>query len=257
MRGGSNPLRGIKKGFGGRRLWGWSAVGCAVIALLFAVGVATGKVAGINSADDAGSPSFHGAPNSPLSVSTHDRVLSHEALPCTGPTDPINFEAFSAGPAPTGLSLTGTSRRCDPASSGGRWPNNYVNYSYGACRIPKGATGCSPPLTIQTWPACQRSMSDYSFEGKPLPHRKLPPWGGAEVVEFTFPANRVEVYTKATTIVIFAASPELARKAVRLLRPQEKGTPPARNADDLSGARPEGLAPPSKGSMEGVLECQS
>lgn len=116
-------------------------------------------------------------------VSTHERVLSQEALPCTGPQDPINFEIFSAGPAVAGLPLTGTVRRCDAGAPADEGPSNYVAYVYGECEIAKGATGCELPLQVHSWPACQRSYADYSFEGKPLPYEELPTQGDAKVVE--------------------------------------------------------------------------
>jgi hypothetical protein len=175
-----------------------------------------------------------------------------------GMKDPINFEVFSAGPAPAGLPLTGASRRCDPATPAGYgWPNNYVNYSYGTCKIAKNTTGCSPPLTIQTWPACQRSESSYAIEGHPLPHRELPSLGGAKVVEFTFPSERIEVYTKSSTIVIFYADRRLAQRALHLLRSQRPGKKPARDAAALTGDPAEQLAPPVTGSTKGDLPCQS
>ncbi len=228
---------------------------CAVGALLVALTGAKGPLGGLDLVgDDASAVDGHGSTGS---TDDGDGNPYQDTVPCTGPHQPVNFEVFSAGPKPAGLSLTGTSRRCDTGAPRWGWPNNYVNYSYGSCKIPKGATGCSPPLTIQTWPACQRAMSDYSLEGRPLPHKSLPPLGDARVVDFTFPAERIEVYTKSATIVIFANDPELARKALRLLRPQEAGTPPAMNADDLEEKPVKALEPPSEGSMEGDLSCQS
>jgi hypothetical protein len=216
------------------------AVACAVVTLFFAVAVA---------------PGASGGPEATPGQVSHG---PHETLPCTGPKEPVNFESFSAGPTPVGLPLTATVRRCDSDGSAHEWPANYVSYIYGDCEIPEGATGCQPPLEIQTWPACQRSMADYSFEGRPLPHRKLPKHGGAEVVELQIPLeNRIEVYTKSATIVIFALDPDLARKAVRLLKPQEKGKPPVTNVQGLGGEPSEGLEPPAQGSMEGLLACQS
>ena len=222
---------------GGRKAWVGIAVGCAVAAVVL--------VAVITAGSDA------------TGDSDGDGNLHHETVPCTGLEEPVNFEVFSAGQAPAGMPLTDTSRRCDIDVPARGWPNNYVHYSYGNCEIPEGATGCAPPLQIQTWPACQRARDEYTFEGKPLPFRLLPKYGGAEVVEFTFPAERIEVYTKSATIVIFAKSRNLARRAVRLLRPQEEGKPPATNAEALGGVPPEGLPPPSDGSTEGDLPCQS
>jgi hypothetical protein len=191
-------------------------------------------------------------------VSTHDRVLAHEALPCTEPKDPINFEIFSAGPEVAGMPMTATVRRCDTAAPVYEAPANRITYVYGHCEaLPEGETGCVPPLEIQTWPACQRNKAGYSFEGKPLPYRELPKRGGAEVVEFDYPLeSRIEVYTRSSTVVIFADSPELALKAVALLTPQEAGKPPVTDPADLREGPPERLGAPSDGAVEGELQCQ-
>lgn len=262
------------------------AAACLFGALLFGVAIASGQVGGPESATGGGEPSSvsaeeipsppeAGTPNSqpdssqspptegPVGppqgwVSTHDLVLKHEALPCTGPEDPINFEIFSAGPEIAGLPMTATVRRCDIASPPYEAPANRLTYIYGRCEItPEDESGCVPPLEIQTWPACQRSIADYSFEGKPLPHKGLPKRGGAEVVEFSFALeNRVEVYTKSSTVVIFASTPELAQKAVESLTPQQAGQAPITNPADLQGAPPARLEPPTNGAMEGKLPCQ-
>jgi hypothetical protein len=189
-------------------------------------------------------------------VSTPDR--KNEALPCTGPKDPINFEIFSAGPAVAGLPLTSVVRRCDAGAPADEAPANYVAYLYGHCEIADGATGCALPLQIHTWPACQRSLADYSFEGKPLPYRRLPEHGGAEVVEINFSLDhRIEVYTKSSTVVIFASSSALAKRAIELLRSQSKGKPPVTDANELGEMPPTQLEPPSDEAMEGGLSCQS
>jgi hypothetical protein len=238
-------MQGVKKARGARKVRVVIAMVCTIGPLIFAGAIATGAIGG----SDA-SPG-----DEPDGVD--DGNPYQETVPCTGPEEPVNFEVFSAGPSVAGLPFTGNSRRCDTGVPANGWPNNYVSYFYGDCEIPEGATGCALPLEIQTWPACQRSKDDYTFEGKPLPYRKLPKQGGAEVVEFNFPTDRIEVYTRSATIVIFATEPDLARKVVPLLRPQEKGNPPATKAEALRGTPPEGLAPPSDGSMEGVLPCQS
>jgi hypothetical protein len=182
--------------------------------------------------------------------------LDHGWLPCTGPREAVNFETFSAGAAPVGLPLTETIRRCDEGS--GDAGANYVSYIYGDCMIAESATGCSPPLEVQVWPACQRSLADYSFEGRPLPHRKLPSDDAAEVVEFAFGLdNRIEVYTRSSTIVIFANQIALARKAVGLLRPIARGKPPLTNPAALAATPVQGLAAPAEGSIEGQLSCGS
>ena len=191
-------------------------------------------------------------------VSTDERVSKQEALPCTGPKDPINFEIFSVGSSISGLPLSGTARRCDPGAPADEAPANYVSYLYGHCEIAEGATGCALPLEIQTWPACQRSLAEYSFDGKPLPYRELPEASGAKVVEIGFAlGHRVEIYTNSSTIVIFAADPALAREAVSLLRSQEIDTRPVTAGDTLEEEPLAQLKPPSEGATEGELSCQA
>jgi hypothetical protein len=240
------------------------ALACAGVAIFFVVAAVTGPDDGPDyrsglvavTTGIGGSNITPGGDRRSPGDGDGDGNPHHDTVPCTGPKEPVNFEVFSAGPAPAGLPLTGTLRRCDVGVPAWGWPNNYVNYTYGTCEIPRNATGCSPPLAIQTWPACQRSLVDYTFEGKPLSYRKMPKYGGAEVVEFDFD-GRIEVYTRSVTVVIFANDSALARQAVGMLKPQDKGKPPATNADALRGTLSEGLAPPSNGSMEGDLPCKS
>jgi hypothetical protein len=189
-------------------------------------------------------------------VTTHERVLKHEALPCTGLKQPINFEAFSVGSSVSGIPLNTVQRRCGGSAPANEPPANFANYIYGHCEIPEGATGCEPPLEIQTWPACERALADYSFEGKPLAYRRLPDVGGAEAVEFSLD-GRIEVYTQASTIVIFSEDPALARKALTLLQSQKEGSPLATQAGELSHESEEALEAPSDGATEGELSCQS
>jgi hypothetical protein len=244
---------------------------CAVAALSLAVAVATGNVGspdlsgGLNSPggpDSPGgafaSPSGDGDGKVPTAwVSTRERVERQEALPCTGPKESTNFEIFSAGPSVAGVPLTDFKRRCGGTTPAEEPPANFTNYFYGHCKIEGGDTGCQPPLQIQTWPACQRSLGDYSFEGKPIPYRELPPIGDAQVVEIEFMFEpRIEVYTGSSTIVIFAENPDLANEALSQLRSREIGKPPATRAEELDGEPDENLTAPSDGAMEGELQCQ-
>jgi hypothetical protein len=268
----------VRRAFGVRRLRVGVALGCSVAALLLTVTIAMGQVGGAVSSvgsalsspvddpapasEEEPAPALEGEEESaPLPkgwVSTHDLVQKHEALPCTGPKSPINFEIFSAGAEVASLPLTATVRRCDTAAPDYEAPANRITYIYGSCKIPEGSTGCSPPLEVQTWPACQRSKGDYSFEGRPLPSRELSKHGNARVVEFEFALERrIEVYTKSSTVVIFAHSPELAQMAIELLTPQRKGSRPITSRAALRGVPPEGLAGPSDGAIEGKLQCQA
>ena len=157
------------------------ALACVAVALFAVISVATGKDGGSRVPLGEGSPSGgEHFPNSADLVSMHERVLRHEALPCTGPKDPINFEIFSAGPSVAGVPMTDFTRRCGGTTPVDEPPANFTNYIYGHCKIAEGDTGCEPPLEIQTWPACQRTLSDYSFGGKPIPYRRLPSLDGRD-----------------------------------------------------------------------------
>lgn len=232
------------------------AVAGAIATLLLAVAIASGQAVspGDNQSPRIGDP----APLPKELVSTSELVQRREALPCTGPRDPINFEIFSAGPEVAGLPMTEVVRRCDAAAPVDEAPANRITYLYGDCKIAEGATACAPPLQVQTWPACQRNMAGYSFEGKPLPFKELPRRADAKVVEFNFAQeSRTEVYTRSSTIVIFADDPELTRQAVELLIPQQAGRPPVTSRAGLRGAAPQMLGAPSAGATKGTLKCQS
>lgn len=206
---------------------------------------ADGTESGVTSIDNRGSPPW---------VSTHERVMRREALPCTGEREPINFEVFSAGPAVAGVSMTGVVRRCDAGALANESTSNYFAYVYGDCQALAG--GCRLPLQIRSYPACQRSYSEYEFEGKPLPYKELPPVGGARVREIEFLVDhRIEVYSGTSTIVISAADWSLAEEALRLLRGQPSGESPSGTADSLAQETQQRLDPPINGAIEGDLPC--
>lgn len=179
-----------------------------------------------------------------------------DSMLCTDPRQATNFEVFSLGGSPLDLTLAASLRRCDTPTELGEPGANYVSYIYGDCELrDAGDTGCAPPLEIQTWPACQRSLSDYSFEGSLLPHEALPSERGAQVVSFE-DGMRLEVYTGASTVVVFANQPAVALKVLSLLRPAADDSPPARQAGELETSVPERLDPPDQGATEGQLSCQ-
>jgi hypothetical protein len=207
---------------------------------------------GAGTTDSISRPSEHSAPPEDGWTPTYN----DEALPCTGPKQPVNFQTLSAGSSVNGLPLTYTERRCGGGAPAVR--TNYLSYIYGDCEIAEGATGCQPPLEIQNWPACQRFLAKYSFRGEPPPHRELARQDGAEVVEFNFGIDkRLEVYTETTTVVIFATERRLAVEAVEMLRNEDKGQPPATHPDELEDQDSGWLGPPANGSMEGDLQCDA
>lgn len=178
-------------------------------------------------------------------------------MPCTSPDQATNFEAFSAGGSPLGLPLTATLRRCDIATEEGEPGANYVSYIYGTCEFrnaENGDGGCAPPLEVQTWPACRRSVANYTYEGKPYPHEPLPDERGAEVAGFE-EGGRLEVYSGSSTVVVFANDPAVAQKVLSLLRPQAPDSRPATRASELETEVPQGLVAPDPGATEGKLAC--
>ena len=40
---------------------------------------------------------------------------------------------------------------------------NHMNFIYGTCAALGGEGGCAPPLTVQIWPACDRTLQDYFY----------------------------------------------------------------------------------------------
>lgn len=193
----------------------------------------------------------------PRWVSTQERVARHEALPCTGASDPINFEVFSAGPDVAGVPMSEAARRCDSGALADEATSNYFAYVYGDCR-PEPNAGCLPPLQIRSYPACQRNYAEYSFEGKQLPYTELPSVDGAIVREIEFLVDhRIEVYTGTSTIVLSAADWSLAEEALQHLRGQPGGEVPASDASSLAQESRGGLEPPADGAIEGSLSCRA
>src|SRR6476659_7855747 len=177
-------MQGVKKAWGNRKVWVGIALVCTVAALASGVTIATGTDDDPDPLADApksevvsnsefvsnseGAPtSASGDERSPgsASIPMHERVEKPAALPRTGTKDPINFEIFSAGPSVAGVPLSDFKRRCGGTTPADEPPANFTNYFYGHCKIEGSASECEPPLQIQTWPACQRALGDYSFEG--------------------------------------------------------------------------------------------
>lgn len=117
-----------------------------------------------------------------------------------------------------------------------------------------GNGGCAPPLEVQTWPACRRSVANYTYEGKPYPHEPLPDERGAEVAGFE-EGGRLEVYSGSSAVVVFANDPAVAQKVLSLLRPQAPDSRPATRASELETEVPQELVAPDPGATEGKLAC--
>lgn len=102
-----------------------------------------------------------------------------------------------------------------PDTSGkGNVTPEFVSLIYGDCEATSD-TGCSPPLEIQIWRSCNRSLDDYEITpGTPYPHEDAVV-RGADAAQFD---DRLEVYAGSVTIVIFG-SEALARRAADGLVP--------------------------------------
>jgi hypothetical protein len=173
----------------------------------------------------------------------------HGLLPCTGPGQTTNFRAFSLGRSFHGLPAGGALRRCGaPYRAGYRngpvlAPPNFVMVNYGDCDAERTGS-CAPPLQVQTWPACERNLSSYAADpsGAPLPHRRLTV-RGAPAALFD-EGLRLEIYTGASTVVVFGERASLVRRAAKAVRP-------------LTGGRLVRLAPATAGALQGKVRCTS
>jgi|GEM_PF-5449552 len=148
------------------------------------------------------------------SASRADMPLA-ETLSCTSVDEPVNFLTFGVGDAVEGHQLTHILRRCDKPYPGEPVAANYVSYIYGDCIPTSVGDGerktCAPPLEIQTWPSCQRSLAEYGDQILDQV-KKLPDLQGATRVEIR---DRIEIYTLDSTVVIFAKTPELLSTAAK------------------------------------------
>lgn len=222
------------------------ASGCAAaVVLLFGVPFAV-VVIGDEQAD--------GAPQEARVISAiGDQPAKSTAdhLACTPADSPANFRLYSLGASFEGLPLTKVLRQCEnpglDASLGIDARGNSVSYIYGDCEPPLGEGGCAPPLEVQVWPACERSLADYDIE-LPPPVTEL---RGAPMVEI---GDRVEVYSDST-VVLFSPDVAVARRAAVALQPVRVDSTPATLPPEIEKLSQ--LPPPADGSVSGELRCAS
>lgn len=185
-------------------------------------------------------------------LSHHDppSKATRRHLACTSASEPSYFPYFSVGETIGDMPVTFAERWCEDRV----WPNE-VTYVYGTCHG-GGETGCAPPLAVESWPACQRNLSQYENPfGGPYPHAKPVRWAaGAISVNFN-QGTRVEVYTARSTIVLFG-EPDLIAGALGLLRQEPNNGPvhvPAPGAGQPIGI--DTLPAPAHGALHGKLRC--
>jgi hypothetical protein len=153
------------------------------------------------------------------------------------------FPLYAVGDVFEDLPLSAVVKRDDPPTPGERVRASYVAFIYGDC-VAQGEAGCPPPIEIQVWPACERTIADYSLTpaGDPLPHEAT--FVRGVPAAFFEDHLRLELYTANVTIVVFGLDAAQVRRAASALR--------AVNA--LAG-RGRMLPPPVAGALEGRLSC--
>jgi hypothetical protein len=165
---------------------------------------------------------------------------------------PFDHYTAGAGAAFHGLSAGPRIRQCVPPKSASDGPplrTNVVQVSYGDCHA-GDEQACSPPLTVQSWPACERNLSLYErYSGPPgedpVPHTPLTV-RGAPAASFD-DGRRIEVYTGDATVVIFAdENPQLGLAAANALVGVHAGRLVNASAT---------LPAPAAGAMAGRLSC--
>jgi hypothetical protein len=177
-------------------------------------------------------------------------------LPCTSEEEPANFAVWSLGSNFEGLALDAVTRRCDTPSPVEPIRANYVNHIYGTCSPDPGEeeASCVPPLQIQSWPGCERSLWSYDIGPEPFQIAYVDTTlRGVPAAIFGDDRLRVEVFTGGSTIVLFGQDPDQLLRAVDALRQEPGGG----ELDGLLPAPPGGaLAPPLGGALTGTLQCR-
>ena len=117
----------------------------------------------------------------------------------------------------------------------------YWTFIYGDCTPPPSEGGCAPPLEVQVWSACVRSVS-------PIEVRKhhLYEFRGAKATggDGRYEVSPMEIFTGHTTIIVFGDERSLIKTAARELREVHR-----------TQAAPR-LSPPARGSLQQKLPCQ-
>jgi hypothetical protein len=181
----------------------------------------------------------------PRTSATDSRSEGPEAFTTADARSFSSFPLYWLGRSFDRLPLTALTRRDDAALAGHNVRADYVGFVYGDC-VATDETGCPPPLEVQVWPACERSLGDYTLTpaGDPVPHRMTSVRGVPAA--FFERGLRLELYTGNVTVVIFGLSKQLVLRAAGALA--------AANA--LASDRAT-LPRPVRGAMSGRLPCKT
>jgi hypothetical protein len=145
-------------------------------------------------------------------------TILDQLVTCNGVQIPI-VGAVSLGNVLAGLPLTSATELCDPIAPGEPASIPYTSVIYGDC-VATSEEGCGPPLEVQSWPECHRNLSRYTMteadgsQGS-YPHVMRTLTGAPQIPIAIFDdGTRTEVYTGATSIVVFAEDPALMQQAL-------------------------------------------
>jgi len=162
-------------------------------------------------------------------------AASSRVLPCTDDSEPLNFTAYSFGRKFENLPLTRQSRDCThaPSFAPPEARTNSVLYTYGECEpIPGDNTEgrCSFPLSVQSWPRCERDPSDLdTTRGNPLKEKRTIRGVPVHLYEGGY---RVEVYAGETTVIMYGDDrAQLLRAARALVKAPAKPKDPVTDGD--------------------------
>ncbi len=115
------------------------------------------------------------------------------------------------------------------------------DFVYGSCQPPAGSEGgCSAPLDVQNAEICARNPHSYGIPPRALTQRVR----GVPILR-NEGSRAFEIYTGATTVVMFADNWRVATRAAEQLR----------SLDGRIGPKSK-LPPPVAGPLEGRLRCR-
>ena len=171
-----------------------------------------------------------------------------------------DFALYSLGRSFEGLPLTAITRRRDRHRTDALANANWVNFIYGDCpaddpAAPESHSGCSPPLQVQVWPACERNPSLWSADSAAV-------FGEREAVElrgvpsfYYFDGTQVDIQTGDITIVIFGSDRDQLARAANALVPINPKARAATAKARAAGRWPE-LPKPREEALLGTLACE-
>jgi hypothetical protein len=183
-----------------------------------------------------------------------------DLLPCPSPGDQPPFGVFSLGSSFEGLALEFLGHRCDAVAYPGELVRaNFVTHIYGDCTAPdvEDDASCTPPLEVQSWPACERNPSVYiEGPGLGLVEFDNTTVRGAPAAVFDH-GHRIEVFTGTTNVVIFGRDPAQVRRAADALLQEPAAVPLGQLGLASPLFRADPLPAPPPGTVDGQLTCDA